>query len=1783
MKRILPTHKRLFALLLALFAGLGTAYAYSFSAVCPTGQTLYYNITDATNHYVEITCPGTPGSTGWDGYTKPTGDITLPSSVTCNNVTYVVKAIGDYAFFSCSDLTGTLTIPSSVNSIGYRAFYGCTGFDGTLTIGNSVTTIGEYAFYSCSGFTGGLTIPNSVTTIGDGAFYYCRGFTGSLTLGNSLTTIGQGAFWNCSGFTGSLTIPNSVTTISDRAFQSCGFESLTLSNSLTTIGYKAFWNCAAFTGSLIIPNSVTSIGDQAFSKCWFITSLTIGASVTSIGESAFEHCTYLDSIMVYPETPPALGTDAFAYVPTYIPVTVPCGKVDAYQNVSGWNAFTNMHEGYCDPLTYSINPDGVSVTVTGHVDSTNATGELIIPEVKSIDGVIYTVTEIGLSAFNGCTGLTGSLTLPRSVTTIGDRAFYGCTGFTGTLTIPNSVTTIGQWAFSGCSGFNGTLTIPSSVTSIGAGTFNQCTGFTGTLTIPNSVTTIGQWAFSSCSGFNGTLTIPASVTTIGRYAFSSCSGFTQVNYNAANCSNMESGETQPFIGCRGTLTIGSTVQRIPAFMFKDAGFTGTLTIPNSVTSIGKYAFNGCVGFTGSLTIPSSVTSIGAGAFNQCTGFTGTLTIPNSVTTIGEWAFSGCSGFNGTLTIPAYVTTIGRAAFNSCSGFTQVNYNAVNCSDMESSETPFEGCGGTLTIGSTVQRIPAFMFKDAGFTGTLTIPSSVTSIGASAFKNCNSFTHVNYNAANCTDDFTTFTAPFIGCGGTLTIGSTVQRIPAFMFKDAGFTGTLTIPSSVTSIGASAFKNCSGFSTVRYGAFNCADLGNSADKPFEGCGGTLIIVSGVHRIPDDMFFECTGFTGNLTIPNSVAEIGEDAFYHCTGFDGSLTIAGNSLTTIGYYAFNGCTGFTGSLVIPNSVTTIGGGAFYNCRGFTGDLVIPDSVIEIGPNAFGQCNGFNGNLTLGSNVTTIGQDAFYSCHGFTSITVLPETPPVLGTNAFAAVPTAIPVYVPCVALEDYQATTGWSAFTNYQCSETLTVYDGTATNQQIPAYIFYFDDFTRSQFVIPNADLADMIGSPITSMTFYTESNFPYTTESSADVYLKEVDYTTISAYEPKASATIVYSGYFDIVSNGNSCEMTINFSTPYTYNGGNLLVGVENTEDNYFMNIAFIGRTVNGASISGYNSSSTGTIPANQQNFIPKTTFSYSPSECSRPIGLAATDITTNSAMLDWTGFQDSYDIRYRKKVYFFEDFENGLPSGWTTIDNDGDGYNWHSTNTTTYSHSGSTVMVSYSYNEVTQTGLTPDNWLITPQLDLQGTMKVWLNAFHPSWAQEHFAIYLSTTGNSVSDFTTVLVPETTLTDGQFRAYTADLRAYAGQQGYIAIRHFNCTDMFALLVDDFGIFNAPDGTLEWETINDIEPGYTLNALEPNTDYEWQVRGRDCDGSNTYTEWSAANSFTTKTIVVDALHPFSEDFEGTDFAPAYWENIPSGNYQWSSSTYQYHSSSHSAFSSWYGDIYLVLPDLELSADAEAAQLSFWSYNTYPTDFAVGNNTVVLLNGGIETVLWSAETVSEEWVETTVDLSSYLGQTITLAFKYAGNDGNGWFVDDVEVSVTPVTTVTQTFALTAGTNWISTYVDITLDDLKDALVAALPGSTSMMIKSQSGYTSYNGTRWRGNLNEFDVAQMYQIMVSSDCEITLEGMPVNPAELSITISNGPNWIGFPFSESMSVTETFAEFEAVIGDMIKSKDAYTTYNGTRWRGGLTTFEPGQGYIYNSTAAETKTFIFPTGER
>ena len=304
-------------------------------------------------------------------------------------------------------------------------------------------------------------------------------------------------------------------------------------------------------------------------------------------------------------------------------------------------------------LNYQVNNDGVSVTVTGHVDGQSATGSLVIPETVEYNGSTYSVTRIGYLAFHNCSGFTGSLTIPNSVTTIDGWAFSGCSGFTGILTIGNSVTTIGEHAFSSCSGFSGDLDIPNPVTTIGESAFYGCIGFTGSLTIGNSVTTINNYAFSYCSGFTGSLIIPSSVTTIGGYAFNGCSGF-----------------------------------------------TGDLVIPNSVTTIDAMAFGDCSGFIGSLAIPNSITIISDGTFSGCSGFTGDLVIPNSVTTISTMAFGYCSGFTGSLAIPNSVSTIGSYAFSGCSNFMEAILSNVTPPSLEEGAFDMEEFAGKVSIEET---------------------------------------------------------------------------------------------------------------------------------------------------------------------------------------------------------------------------------------------------------------------------------------------------------------------------------------------------------------------------------------------------------------------------------------------------------------------------------------------------------------------------------------------------------------------------------------------------------------------------------------------------------------------------------------------------------------------------------------------------------------------------------------------------------------------------------------------------------------------------------------------------------------------------------------------------------------------------------------------------------------------------------------------------------------------------------------------------------------------------
>ena len=258
-----------------------------------------------------------------------------------------------------------------------------------------------------------------------------------------------------------------------------------------------------------------------------------------------------------------------------------------------------------------------------------------------------------------------------------------------------------------------------------------------------------------------------------------------------------------------------------------------------------------------------------------------------------------------------------------------------------------------------------------------------------------------------------------------------------------------------------------------------------------------------------------------------------------------------------------------------------------------------------------------------------------------------------------------------------------------------------------------------------------------------------------------------------------------------------------------------------------------------------------YVPFTTLGL----CDNPTSLTVSNVGGSSAVMQWQGAQTSYNVRYRERagyeLFFSEDFDGStnLPTGWTIVDNDGDGYNWEH-QTTYIAHSGEGCISSASY--INNIGaLTPDNWLITPHLDLQGTMSVWMRGQDPSYAVEHFAILLSTTTTDLAAFDITLL-EGDVTD-EYVNYTADLSNWAGQQGYIAIRHYNVTDMYWLNVDDFTLVGDELPAGDWQTAVVSDNSYTLQGLAPTTTYECQVQGI-CE--NGLTDWTDVVTFTTTVL---------------------------------------------------------------------------------------------------------------------------------------------------------------------------------------------------------------------------------------------------------------------------------------------------------------------------------------
>ena len=375
-----------------------------------------------------------------------------------------------------------------------------------------------------------------------------------------------------------------------------------------------------------------------------------------------------------------------------------------------------------------------------------------------------------------------------------------------------------------------------------------------------------------------------------------------------------------------TIQIPNTVTSIGSYAFSNTAISGSLLIPNSVTEIGEGAFENCRELN-SLYLPSNLKRIENITFKGC-GFSGGLTIPNSVTEIGYYAFYGCNSFNKELILSENLKKIGSYAFAGCSGFSE---------------------------------------------GNLTIPNSVTVIGIGAFSDCSSF------------------------NGKLTLPENLTKIGKEVFKNCKcLSGDLTIPNSVTEIGEGAFYDCKGFNGKLSLPCNLSKIGNNAFYGCENLSGSLTIPETVKEIGIHAFYNCTGFTGDFVLPSALESIGINAFGYtqeknklvfqslpkgmrysysfcnmkkCVNLSDASYVADDATVNLDEASYSRTMSNTwGTLMLPYKITLTGNEPYslYKIETLTGnELVLSrlEGSVAAGTPCIVKRNGTESELTFGAN----------------------------------------------------------------------------------------------------------------------------------------------------------------------------------------------------------------------------------------------------------------------------------------------------------------------------------------------------------------------------------------------------------------------------------------------------------------------------------------------------------------------------------------------------------------------------------------------------------------------------------------------------------------------------------------------------------------------------------------------------------------------------------------------------------------------------------------------------
>ncbi len=629
-----------------------------------------------------------------------------------------------------------------------------------------------------------------------------------------------------------------------------------------------------------------------------------------------------------------------------------------------------------------------------------------------------------------------------------NNSYARITRYSGSATIVQVPSTIGGYA----------------VQVIGARAFQGNTVLES-VELPDGLTTIYAYAFEKCTGITS-IHLPDSITTMGYKVFGGCSNLVSANY-PVNWVNSPSGNGSNsyeygnvFSGCPKLteIEIPEGVKAIAPHSFANLTTLTRVTLPSSLTEIGRYAFAGAIGLT-EVMIPENTQIIRDHAFADCTNLT-QINLSEGLTTIYAYAFENCTGITS-IHLPDSITTLGYKVFGSCSNLVSANYpvNWVNSPSGNGSNSyeygnVFSGCPKLteMEIPEGVKVIAPHSFANLTTLTSVTLPSSLTEIGNHAFAGATGLTEVtipentqiirNHAFADCTNLT------------QINLSEGLTTIYAYAFENCTGITNIHLPDSITTMGYKVFGGCSNLESANYpvnwvnspsgNGSNSYEYGNV----FSGCPKLteMEIPEGVKVIAPHSFANLTTLT-SVTLPSSLTEIGNHAFAGATGLT-EVTIPENTqiirnhafadctnltqinlsegLTTIYAYAFVNCTGIT-SIHLPDSITTMGykvfggcsnlesanypvnwvnspsgngsnsyeyGNVFSGCPKLT-EMEIPEGVKVIAPHSFANLTTLT-SVTLPSSLTEIGNHAFAGATGLTEVTI-PENTQIIRNHAFA------------------------------------------------------------------------------------------------------------------------------------------------------------------------------------------------------------------------------------------------------------------------------------------------------------------------------------------------------------------------------------------------------------------------------------------------------------------------------------------------------------------------------------------------------------------------------------------------------------------------------------------------------------------------------------------------------------------------------------------------------------------------------------------------------------------